>query len=309
MFVSEEEGFRGVNLINPDGTGRVRLTNDDATVFNSEAQFSPDGSKVYFYSTREDCGGVGCVAPTDFGIEPYPSQMWEMNLDGTGLQQRTRYVPQDNTPTEYLSFSLEGNRVVFEDYVEGEYVIKTANADGSNEVSLRKGRRASFSPNGKKIVYEAEERYEASYQYFLTNTDIYTANLDGTNEKRLTTGTEPDVAPVYSPDGSRIAFARNVPSVGFNIYVMNADGSDRRVVTNGEHTDIPASFSPDGKQILFSSNRGAGSPYLGDSPSRVCIINVDGTGLRALPERPGQTGNLFLLDRASGGAWARVATP
>jgi predicted ribosomally synthesized peptide with SipW-like signal peptide len=65
--------------------------------------------------------------------------------------------------------------------------------------------------------------------------DVYAADLDGSNEQRLTddpTRYESGVAP--SPDGSRLAFAREGPTdCSSNIWTMNPDGSDPVQVTNG----------------------------------------------------------------------------
>ena len=68
----------------------------------------------------------------------------------------------------------------------------------------------------------------------------------GDGIQQITTGTYSSIAPAFSPDGKRIAFAR----LGVGILVVNVDGTGlRRLTTNGRDS-FPA-WSPDGKHIAF----------------------------------------------------------
>jgi TolB protein len=104
-------------------------------------------------------------------------------------------------------------------------------------------------------------------------------NADGTGQTILTTGgTVRDFNPVYSPDGSKIVFARNT-TFGTSIFVMNADGSNPVALTpvsqNFSGYSHP-SWSPDGKKIVFASDRN------GTRKLEIFVINIDGTGLTQL---------------------------
>jgi dipeptidyl aminopeptidase/acylaminoacyl peptidase len=74
--------------------------------------------------------------------------------------------------------------------------------------------------------------------------DIYTANADGGNLTRVTTGMDPS----WSPDGSRIALVRWTSPWG--IYTMNANGSNERMLFGSNVARAPV-WSPDGSQIAF----------------------------------------------------------
>jgi Tol biopolymer transport system component len=89
----------------------------------------------------------------------------------------------------------------------------------------------------------------------------------------------PDLqAPVWSPDGRRIAFlSRREGSK--QVYVVNADGSGQRLLTRDARYPATPVWSPDGRQIAFE-----GGPA---GPSSVYVVNADGSGQRMLARRGG----------------------
>jgi unsaturated rhamnogalacturonyl hydrolase len=65
--------------------------------------------------------------------------------------------------------------------------------------------------------------------------------------------------PVFSPDGSQVAFASN-RSGDWDLYLVAPDGTNvRAAVTNGSSDELHPSFTPDGQGLVFSSNREAGN--------------------------------------------------
>ena len=85
--------------------------------------------------------------------------------------------------------------------------------------------------------------------------DIWVCDLDGSHLTQLTNNTAEDRAPVWSPDGSRIAFQRRWPGQDTEILVMNADGSDIHALTNDTTDDEDPSWSFDGRALVFASRR------------------------------------------------------
>jgi hypothetical protein len=72
---------------------------------------------------------------------------------------------------------------------------------------------------------------------------------------RLTTDAGNNESPVWSPDGTRIAFASNKDGNTFNIYDVAADGSTpSRLVFKSERNKSPLQWSDDGKWLVFESN-------------------------------------------------------
>lgn len=85
--------------------------------------------------------------------------------------------------------------------------------------------------------------------------DIYVYDLAYDRDERLTDFSGPDVDPAWSPDGTRIAFARFSETTLHDIYVMDADGGDLVRVVGGPTDDYWPSWSPDGEEIVFMSDR------------------------------------------------------
>jgi tricorn protease len=84
--------------------------------------------------------------------------------------------------------------------------------------------------------------------------DLWTVPRSGGDAVRLTTGTGGETSPVFSPDGTTIAFAGSYDG-NMDVYTVPAAGGVPRRLTWHPADDVPLSFSADGKKILFRSAR------------------------------------------------------
>jgi len=110
------------------------------------------------------------------------------------------------------------------------------------------------------------------------NNEIYTCNADGSNVARLTNDAALDGDPAWSPDGTRIAFIRNMGIWGGNLCIMNADGSNVVQKTFTGDAKNPA-WSPDGTRIAFTDEideaTNSGIP-------RIVVMNLTNGGISEL---------------------------
>jgi Tol biopolymer transport system component len=81
----------------------------------------------------------------------------------------------------------------------------------------------SFSPDGNRIVFARATRETFPF------TDIWIMNADGSDQRRLTFGTN-DSAPSWSPDGTRIVFRSSRHLARAWIFTMRPDGTDVQAI-------------------------------------------------------------------------------
>ncbi|MGB0127121.1 MAG: hypothetical protein WBP72_05720, partial [Rhodocyclaceae bacterium] len=83
---------------------------------------------------------------------------------------------------------------------------------------------------------------------------LWTVPATGGEAVALTTGEHFTTSPVWSPDGSRIAFASKRHG-NLDVFIVPAKGGEITQLTHHSADDRPSAFSPDGKLIYFSSPR------------------------------------------------------
>jgi Tol biopolymer transport system component len=108
---------------------------------------------------------------------------------------------------------------------------------------------------------------------FAQNGDIYTADPETGERKAIVTGAETDGAPVYSLDGSRVLFGRELATNQGKsmLYVGREDGTGLVQVTPKPLLDLSDwSFSPDGRSIVAFA--------LGEQGRSIVILPSDGSG-------------------------------
>ena len=121
---------------------------------------------------------------------------------------------------------------------------------------------------------------------FTYQDDIWLADANGANARRLTAHVARDMMPRFSPDGQWIAFTSN--RMGNNdVYVLPVTGGEPKQLTWHSGDDQALYWTPDGREVVFTSGRGVkqwGSPLY--------RVALDGTIPRALPMDAGRSGML-----------------
>lgn len=105
-------------------------------------------------------------------------------------------------------------------------------------------------PQGRPLGVSAAPKIVFGKNLSSLNHEIYSMELDGTNQTRLTNNPAYDDQPKWSPDSSKIAFMSDRDG-NFEIYTMNADGGSQTRITNNLAADGFPVWSPDGTRIAF----------------------------------------------------------
>ncbi len=243
-FVSGIDGYRGIYVMNADGTGQTPLTDPAVISFAGSPDWSPDGSRIVF-----DTITIGGPTGARFDI-------LVMNADGSGLVQLT----EGTTEGYHAVWSPDGSKIAFTK--SGE--IYSMNSNGTEVTNLTNNavsdNSPAWSPDGSNVAFQT---------YRDGDWELYVMNADGSNPTRLTNNPGPDGDPDWSPDGSMIAF-RHYAATN-DLYVMSSGGSGQTNITNSPSADdTHPTWSPDGSRIAFRSGR--------DGEVDVYTINPDGTG-------------------------------
>jgi Tol biopolymer transport system component len=254
-FARTIEGGRWeIFVMNADGTGETRLTNNPA--FDGHPDWSPDGEKIAFErdfdeiyvmnaadgsgQTRLTTGEAPSWSPDGEKIAFARGDIYVMNADGTGETRLT------NSPTfdGYPDWSPDGEKIAFTRTVGDNYEIFVMNADGTGQTRLTNNTglihdlHPSWSPDSEKIAFDSSRD---------VNDEIFVMNADGTGQTRLTRGATIDRYhwyPDWSPDGEKIAFTvSNDRTASNEIYVMNADGTGQTRLT-GTSVTTSGGFHP-----------------------------------------------------------------
>jgi Tol biopolymer transport system component len=148
----------------------------------------------------------------------------------------------------------------------GEIYIMPADPDGTGVRRLTHHRGYDggpfFSPDSQRIVWR---RFDETGLI----ADIWTMNVDGSDQRQITDFGAMSWAPYYHPSGEYIVFASNkLGFENFELFLVDVEGLREPVrVTYSDGFDGLPVPSPDGTQLSWTSNRGGGREgqiYLGD---------------------------------------------
>jgi tricorn protease len=125
----------------------------------------------------------------------------------------------------------------------------------------------------------------STHVVFVYAGDLWRVPREGGLADRLTTGPGTETNPMFSPDGSRIAFTAEYDG-NVDAYVVPADGGEPRRLTWHPSSDVVLGWTPDGKNILFASGRTAFSRF-----SELFTVSLEGGLPTKLPLPMGYEGS------------------
>ncbi len=192
-----------------------------------------------------------------------------MDYDGWNPTVLTRQKSLCLSP----GWSPEGKKLIFSLYrlstdIGSELAIYNFKDNQISRLPRFKGSTSSpiFSPDGEKIAFTV------TYQ---GNPDIYVADSDGKNVRRLTNSPAIDTAPCWSPNGKLIAFTSD-RSGSPQVYIMDADGTNVRRLTYNNNYNASPDWSPKGDAIAYVSQENHGF--------QIYLIKPDGENARCITD-------------------------
>jgi Tol biopolymer transport system component len=222
---------------------------------SSAPTWSPDGRIAYF-SLRD------FPAPKSENDPPPPSELYSMTQDGGDQQRLTR----DRTIQTDPEWSPDGSTIAYSQWyaVKGQpgvfdLGLSLMNRDGSNQRALlgQSARRdivtQNWSPDGRRLVFEIATGTPSGRIRGDRQSDIGVVNADGTGLRMLTRTHALETHPIWSPDGTLIAFTSDRHARGkrlerlgpaFEVYTMRPDGTDVRRVTHNRVPDLHPDWQP-----------------------------------------------------------------
>jgi Tol biopolymer transport system component len=168
--------------------------------------------------------------------------VYTIAADRTGLR---RIADNPRAPSFPFAWAPTGDRIAFE-YGRG---IRSVAASGSGLVELTDDARGdgtfSWAPDGTRLAYE---RWRSPYD----PDEVLVTSVDGSTDISLTKNGAAGTGPLWSPDGSLVAFSRRTSRGRWDVWVSAADASCARAVTHitrDKDDAIDFSWSPDGLHL------------------------------------------------------------
>ena len=208
-----------------------------------------------------------------------PFDRWrELNADG--LVVGTVQKAGNGFRVELRLFNVRTRQSVYSRQYDGSANPRLYAHTISDEI--HKSQRALNGVARSKLTFDSDrdgERMTGTVQNRNIK-EIYIADYDGENQKRVTVGRTLNITPRWSPDARSIAYT-SYRRGGGNIFISNIFQGTLEEVTKGDKAGenwLPA-WSPDGTKIAFTSTR--------DGNPEIYVVNRDGSNLRRLTNHPG----------------------
>jgi len=213
-FVAEQSDLliNGIFVYNRVTGSTGQITQADGM----HPQWSPDSTKIAF-----TCNTGG----KSIGLQTTATDVCVINADGSGQVNLTADSPAldayphwtlDSHIVFMSSRNLTGTGLFSEIYI--------MNADGSNVTQLTSDKTAwnaypSVSADGTQIAFESNREVGVG-------SELYTMAIDGSKQARVTNDKVWNQNPVWSPDGSKLLFAKTGGDGNIDLYLINTDGSN-----------------------------------------------------------------------------------
>jgi serine/threonine protein kinase len=295
IVFAPSNGSNGLSRVSASGGVPIPLTSKDGSGTHRWPLFLPDGRRFLYvatggaYSGKEngirlasldnpnqrhlvlDESKPGYLPPSPGNPLGHLLFVRQQTLMAQPVDPKSLDPKGDLFPVaERVSNGMSNGNYLFSVAANGLLIFLSGGSSGDNQHLWfdRTGKEAgtvggtvpsrnsiALSPEGKRVVIERTAGQ---------NTDLWITDMEHSGtETRITFDPSPTFNPVWSPDGSKIAFARRQGGIGgvVNLYQRSSNGTGQdELLFESAETKVPSDWSRDGKFLIFA-NQGANTRY------------------------------------------------
>lgn len=230
MFASNRTGTYDLFVMDADGDNVQQITDHPGDEFDPD--WSPDGSRIAFTLWPK---GTHVPADQDMSAPVPESDIYVVDAAGGELEELIALDGWEETPV----WSPDGGSILFQNTNDlFSFEIKT---ERMKMISKGTWMGGDWSADGERITY-SKEVDEAGVE---VGKKIFVAARDGGKQKQITNNDRIDTSPVWSPDGSSVAFVSSEAltmssDISSEIYLIDISSEEiTRVTSFGAITSSP----------------------------------------------------------------------
>jgi TolB protein len=201
-------------------------------------------TKLTFDSDRDGeriAGTIQNRTVKEIYISDYDGENQRRITVGKSLNITATWSP-DGRSIAYTSYRKVLPNILISNIYQGTLEELTKDGSGSNFTP-------SWSPDGTRVCFSSNRD---------GNMELYVANRDGSNVRRLTNHPSSDITPTWSPSGTQIAFTSDRTGTP-QIYIIGADGLGLQKLTSEPYADRPTWSPAPYNEIAYTARTGPGN--------------------------------------------------
>jgi Tol biopolymer transport system component/tRNA A-37 threonylcarbamoyl transferase component Bud32 len=233
VFTGRRE-YRGVYVGSLDGNGRRKVLDGNT---NAIYAAGPRGEGYLLFGRGDALVAQAFDAGRlELRGEPVPiAPRVAMGQDVTGMGRRFVSAAADGVLVFDPSPDRQGSRLAW---------VDRAGRPAGEPIAMKRVSMVRLSPDGRRFAVSVVDPD-------LGTGDLWLSDADGANPTRFTFDPANDAMPVWSPDGTRIAWTSNRGG-SYDLYEKAASGSGEDVrLLHSDHYKFPTDWSTDGRTILY----------------------------------------------------------
>jgi Tol biopolymer transport system component len=229
-----DDGRFHIYAAQPDGSGERQITKDATN--DTDPAVSPGGETIAFVDASDETSHVIALVPIEGGSA--------IRLTDDRLRADEPAWSPDGTQVAYVVGGIDSQLI---NLIHRNGLDPRGVLDFAGQIS-----DLAWSPDGSRILFAARDIVAAPGR--VNSWDLGSISLDGRSEFDPFVATERDEeAPVWSPDGARIAFIRPGDE-GDQIWTVDPDGGSETLIATAVDASLEPdlAWAPDGSALLVS---------------------------------------------------------